>query len=58
MLLSRSTNLIYHGWICTSAEEAIVVNVPTEPYDYRNPDEQRLDPYDMSIPYDWTRKNG
>jgi len=27
-------------------------------YDYKNPDEQRLDPHSGEIPFDWTRKNG
>jgi dTDP-4-dehydrorhamnose 3,5-epimerase len=49
---------IYHGWMCVSPEEAVIVNVPTEPYDYAHPDEQRLDPCDSAIPYDWTRKDG
>jgi dTDP-4-dehydrorhamnose 3,5-epimerase len=49
---------VYHGWMCVSPEEAVIVNVPTEVYVHAAPDEQRLDPYDMSIPYDWTRKNG
>ncbi len=44
--------------MCVSADEAVVVNVPTEVYDYADPDEQRLDPHDKSIPYDWTRKDG
>ncbi len=49
---------IYHGWMCVSEEEAVIVNVPTEVYVYDAPDEQRLDAHDKSIPYDWTRKDG
>jgi dTDP-4-dehydrorhamnose 3,5-epimerase len=49
---------IYHGWMCVSHEEAIVVNIPTEPYDHQHPDEQRLDPHQNDIPYDWSRKDG
>ena len=49
---------IYHGWTCVSQEEAVVVNIPTEPYDSAHPDEQRLDPHDSAIPYDWRRKDG
>lgn len=48
---------IYHGWMCISPEEAIVVNVPTECYNYDNPDEFRLDPHDNDIPYEWKRKD-
>ena len=49
---------VYHGWMCVSEEEAIIVNFPTEVYNYENPDEQRLDPHQNDIPYDWERKDG
>ena len=49
---------IFHGWMCISREEAIIVNCPTEMYDAAQPDEVRLDPYSSSIPYDWRRKDG
>jgi dTDP-4-dehydrorhamnose 3,5-epimerase len=48
---------VYHGWMCVSLEEAVVVNVPTEPYNREHPDEQRLDPHGGDIPYDWERKD-
>lgn len=49
---------IYHGWMCVSPEEAYIVNIPTETYDYSNPDEHRADAHNSHIPYDWTRKDG
>lgn len=49
---------VHHGWKCVSPEEAVIVNVPTEPYDYVHPDELRLDPHANDIPYDWERKDG
>jgi len=49
---------VYHGWMCASREEAIVINIPTEVYNYEKPDEQRLDPHKNDIPYDWSRKDG
>jgi len=49
---------VYHGWMCISPEEAIIVNIPTELYVYGSPDEFRLDPHDNDIPYDWERKDG
>lgn len=49
---------IYHGWMCVGEEEAIIVNIPTEVYNYEGPDEQRLDPHQNDIPYDWRRKDG
>ena len=49
---------IYHGWMCVSLEESTVVNIPTEAYNYKQPDEYRLDPHQNDIPYDWRRKDG
>lgn len=48
---------VCHGWMCVSEEEAIIVNMPTEPYRYDQPDEHRIDPHDNEIPYDWSRKD-
>jgi dTDP-4-dehydrorhamnose 3,5-epimerase len=48
---------VCHGFKCISTEEAIVVNIPTELYDYSQPDEFRIDPHENDIPYDWTRKD-
>ena len=55
--LVQVPNLVYHGWKCISPEMSLVVNVPTEPYSYKEPDESRLEPHD-TLPYDWTRKDG
>ena len=49
---------VYHGWMCVSQEEAIIINIPTEPYNHDQPDEQRLDPHENDIPYDWSRRDG
>ena len=49
---------VYHGWMCVSEEEAVIVNIPTEVYDRENPDEHRVDPHKNDIPYDWKRKDG
>ncbi len=51
-------NLIYHGFKAISNEESIMLNIPTELYNYDNPDEFRLDPNTDEIPYDWQRKDG
>jgi dTDP-4-dehydrorhamnose 3,5-epimerase len=49
---------VYHGWKCISESEAIAMNVPTQEYNYNNPDEYRL-PYDTDlIPYSWDIKHG
>jgi dTDP-4-dehydrorhamnose 3,5-epimerase len=49
---------VYHGFKAIGDDEAIVINVPTEPYNREEPDEYRLDPHDNDIPYDWNRKDG
>ncbi len=49
---------VFHGWMCVSGEEAIIINCPTEIFDPDRPDEVRLDPHSNSIPYDWKRKDG
>jgi dTDP-4-dehydrorhamnose 3,5-epimerase len=49
---------VYHGFKCISEQEAMVINIPTELYNYKKPDEYRLDPHTVEIPYDWSRKDG
>ncbi|MFA5866602.1 MAG: dTDP-4-dehydrorhamnose 3,5-epimerase family protein [Actinomycetota bacterium] len=57
-MLVQIPDNVYHGWKCVSETESVVVNCPTELYDYKNPDEYRL-PYDSDeIPYDWGIKHG
>jgi dTDP-4-dehydrorhamnose 3,5-epimerase len=50
--------LVFHGFKCISEHEALVINIPTETYDHRHPDELRVDAHDPRIPYDWARKDG
>ena len=57
-VLIEIPNLVYHGFKCVSETEAMVINYTTECYDYRNPDEYRVDPHSGEIPYDWNRKDG
>lgn len=57
-VLIRIPKLVYHGYKCIGDCEAFLINIPTEPYRYDQPDEQRISPTDPSIPYDWTRKDG
>lgn len=49
---------VLHGFKCISETEAICINVPTEKYNYDNPDEYRVDPHSKEIPYDWERRDG
>ena len=50
--------LVLHGFKGISSHEAIVINVPTEPYRHRRPDEYRVDPHGGDVPYAWDRVNG
>jgi dTDP-4-dehydrorhamnose 3,5-epimerase len=49
---------VYHGFTPAGTEPAFIVNIPTELYDYEQPDEFRLPANDASIGYDWSPKNG
>ncbi|HEY3175857.1 MAG TPA: dTDP-4-dehydrorhamnose 3,5-epimerase family protein [Candidatus Polarisedimenticolia bacterium] len=57
-LLLQIPPYVFHGFKCISEHEALVVNLPTEPYHYADPDEFRVPAHDPSIPYDWSRKDG
>lgn len=57
-ILVQIPPLVYHGFKCISEREAIVINCPTEVYNYAKPDEYRVDPHGSDIPYDWARKDG
>jgi len=37
---------------------ALMINIPTELYNYKEPDEFRVHPHDNDIPYDWSQKDG
>lgn len=50
--------LVYHGFKNTGTEEAIILNLPTEVYNYKAPDEYRLDAHTKDIPHDWSRRDG
>ena len=49
---------VMHGFKCISESEAACVNIPTEAYNYKNPDEYRIEPHSDEIAYDWSRKDG
>lgn len=49
---------VLHGWMCVSQQEAYIINVVSEMYNYSNPDEFRVHPHENDIPYDWERKDG
>ena len=49
---------VAHGFKCIGQREAVVVNIPTEPYNPDKPDELRIDAHENDIPYDWSRVDG
>lgn len=51
-------NGVLHGMKGVGHEPGYLINVPTEPYSYEEPDEYRVHPHDNDIPYDWVRKDG
>ena len=57
-MLLKIPKLVYHGFKGIGGTEALIVNMPTKLYNYKEPDEYRL-PFDTSeIPYDWDVKMG
>lgn len=51
-------NNVYHGFTAVGTEPAFIINVPTELYNYSEPDEFRRPFDDPAIGYDWGVKNG
>jgi len=53
---------VFHGFKAIGTETAFFLNVPTDVYNYKEPDEFRAAPDDPDIDYDWvldrTKKNG
>lgn len=56
-LLIKIPPLVYHGFTAVGKGTALILNIPTELYDYKNPDEYRVDFNDPSIPYSWEVKH-
>ena len=52
-LLLRVPPLVYHGFKGIGTETAYFLSIPTEHYNYFEPDEFRLPPDTDQIPYDW-----
>ena len=49
-LLVQVPKGVYHRWKCISENEAFVINCPTEPYNYSQPDEYRWIPTAATLP--------
>lgn len=52
-LLIKIPPLVYHGFTAVGEQTTLIVNFPTELYNYEQPDEYRVAFDDPSIPYDW-----
>lgn len=48
----------WHGFKAISDEPSLLVNFPTNLYDYEDPDEERLPPHTNDIPLDWNEVDG
>lgn len=48
---------VWHGFKCVSETECMVMNLVSECYDYKNPDEERVEPHGGPVPYDWARRD-
>ena len=57
-ILIRIPQLVYHGMKGISETEALILNLPSRPYNHADPDEHRLPAHTPEIPYDWSRKDG
>ena len=49
--------LVFHGFTAIGVEPALIINIPTELYNYPAPDEHRLPVDDPSIPYSWVPRS-
>jgi dTDP-4-dehydrorhamnose 3,5-epimerase len=47
---------VYHGFKALGTQESIIINIPSEVYRYKDPDEFRVPPNSKEIPYDWWKK--
>lgn len=56
-LLIKIPPLVMHGFKGLGPGMTLMVNVPTEMYNYQEPDEYRLPPDTDQIPYDWVTKD-
>jgi len=49
---------VWHGFMALGNEPAYILNIPTESYNYDEPDELRIHPIDNDFNYDWRVKSG
>ena len=52
-LLVKIPPYVFHGFTAAGQEDAMILNLPTEVYQYSEPDEFRESPFSGKIPFDW-----
>lgn len=57
-LLVQVPPKVWHGFTALGGQTTLVLNIPTEHYNYDAPDELRRDPFDPDIPFEWFTKGG
>ncbi len=57
-LIVRVPAGVWHGFTPVAAETILMLNVPSEHYDYDEPDELRRDPFDPEIGFQWHSQGG
>lgn len=58
-LLIKIPPYVYHGFMSADErEDAMILNVPTDVYRHKQPDEYRADPFSGEIPYQWEARAG
>jgi len=57
-LLLKIPPMVYHGFTAEGGQAALIINIPTQLYNYQQPDEYRLPHNDPSIPYSWEVRHG
>ncbi len=49
---------VWHGMTAVGGRMCLLLNIPTEHYEYEQPDELRRPPFDPEIPFEWETKGG
>ena len=57
-LLVQIPPYVYHGFKALGTQEGLMLNVPSEVYHYKEPDEFRIPPHAKEVPYDWEQVDG
>lgn len=52
-MLVKIPTYVFHGFTAVGDEPAMILNLPTELYHHKDPDEFRESPFSKKIPYDW-----